>query len=274
MENFETENIMNEEVVSPQGTEDITGEAVPPQGEQNSNDMTDEEFDQYVEELKKGNVRKEEPAVTQPTEVQEDEPFRSFQTEEDFQQFMDKTVGKRLHGSKVIEEKYNAIIDSVRGLYPDQNPEDAISKMVADAKRQAAEESGKTVEEIEEENSLRADAEAYRQIKRQEQEKNQRMDDIQKKWEQEEAQMKQVIPDFDFEKAMENEVFKSAILDEKLSISTAYLKALNGAPVQKKKERVFEIASGSGRGVEMGRVDPTQMNDKDFDKYIRGILEE
>ncbi|MBQ5901610.1 MAG: ribonuclease HII, partial [Clostridia bacterium] len=48
------------------------------------------------------------------------------------------------------------IIDSVRGLYPDQNPEDAISKIVADAKRQAAEESGKTVEEIEEHNILNA----------------------------------------------------------------------------------------------------------------------
>ena len=139
--------------------------------------------------------------------------------------------------------------------------------------RQAAEESGKTVEEIREESRLRADAEAYRQIKRQKDAEEAQIRSIQESWMKEEQQLKTFISDFDFKKAMENKAFKSAVLDEGLSISAAYIKTLKNQPEERKRERVFEVGAGDGRGAEMGGVDPMQMNEKDFSNYIRKIKE-
>lgn len=270
--------IINEEVVSPQETEVTNEEVVSPQGNNGPQDMSPEDFDSYINELKKGKesgkvaekeLPKEKTAENLPSEKKE--AFKSFETEAEFQEFMNKTIGNRLKGAKQKEEKYNEFESTLRRLYPDKSPDDAIAKIVADVERQAAEESGKTVEEIREENELRADAEAFRAIKKQEEKRGEQIRSIQDSWMREEEQLKTFIPDFDFKKAMENKVFKDAVLEEGLSVSAAYIKALKNQPEERKRERVFEIGAGDGRGAEMGKIDPMQMNDEDFKSYIERI---
>lgn len=94
------------------------------------------------------------------------------------------------------------------------------------------------------------------------------------KWDEGIKELTQIIPDFDFAKALQNKSFYIALC-RGMSIAGAYLKAKldseNGkaAPAAKRipENGVMRAAAGGNT-----RRNPADMSDKDFGEYIKSIM--
>ena len=258
---------MNESAVAqPNGAEETGAVAQP-----NVSDMDDSEFSGYIKNLREGNAVKkaENPTSEQVEEGKKEEPFKTFGTEQEFQQFMNKTIGDRLKKSKEAAEKYAEIKARAEAIYG--SDEDAIGKMLDEAENVAAEEAGVSKEEYTRQKELERDANLYRISQEEKEKEAEAIHRQQEEWKKEEENLKAVIPDFDFMKAMENEDFRNAVLKDGLSLSAAYIRQTSNAVPQEKRQGVFEVGRGTQNGKTTGKVNPSDMSDSDFSSYIKKI---
>lgn len=273
----------------PQGTDNMIGDIVPPQTADNNTDfagskekdinsMTDEEFAAHISEIKNGTAGRKFAGNTQNPESDTDdiakktqEPFRSFATKEEFDGFMKKTIGERLKGGREDKKRLDGITRRAQSIYGG-TAEEAIDKMFSDAETRFADELGKSLEEYREDISIKQDASAYRSQIEEQKRYQQAVDAQVQQWETESEQLKTVIPDFDFKQAMENDVFKSAVLEQGMSLASAYIYTTRTLqkPMEKRQE-VYEVGNTRTRATPQGAVSPMDMSDEEFAKYIAGI---
>ena len=278
------------EFALPQGAEFINEEVAPPHAADNNKSdfaaservdtesMTDAEFMEHIRAIKDGTVPnnaknipekqlKPEEEVTQKT----DEPYRKFDTEEEFKGFISQTVKERLKGSREDKEKYDSIVRKAQSIYGG-SAEDAVDKMFADIEKRAADEKGMPVEEYRENISIKQDALSYRASKEAQAHRQAEIDAQIERWKTESEQLRSAIPDFDFEKAMENDVFKSAVLEQGMSLPAAYIFATKSSTANQKPKRqeVYEVGNSRMNNGQARGIDPMEMSDEEFKKYIAG----
>lgn len=203
--------------------------------------------------------------------AEENPPFRTFGTREEFQDFMDRTVGERLRASKEAEKRYAALDARAKSIYADD--ENALEKLIENAERQKAEENGETPEAFRQRRQLEHDAALWRASQEERLRTENAVREKQLEWEREETQLKQVIPDFNFMRAMENKDFAHAVINEGMSPAAAYIKlsASEKQPEVPARRHVTEVASVAANGSAGAAVDPVNMNDADFSAYIHSI---
>lgn len=279
MDNMQGTDTIQEGFVHPQGTDTIHEEPVPPQEEISPQDLDSDAFDEYISNLKNSDTPPVHPdtanqAADEPdAEHHSEEPFKTFDTEEDFQSFMNKAIGERLKSAKQTQHKYEDILRRAKGLYGGDDPDFAINKMFDDLERQAAADAGQSFEEYKENQQMRMDAAAYRDSVAKQNALEEAIRAKQEEWNRDSQQLKAIIPDFDFLKAMENKDFSDAVLNGGMSVAAAYIKTANqtGAAEAAARTPVHEIGSRGGIGAAAETVNPVNMSDRDFSAYIANI---
>lgn len=255
----------------------------------NTNEMSDEDFDAYLKSVKDGTVDNDTAnndkaaakndtghtadSDTEPDRAREEaKPFKTFQTQQDWQKTIDTIVGERLKSSRESKEQLDKIVQQAADFYGIEDSATAISQLIEDLRSQNADKSGVDVETYTKRQQDAIDAQRYREQRQAEADKSKRINDIQNRWKQESEELRKVVPGFDFTKAMENQAFYDRIVDGQ-SVSMAYLACNTAQKAQEKPKRRAIEQNGNSKSGGTGQVfaNPETMSDADFDTYIRRI---
>ena len=82
----------------------------------NVENMTDEEFNGYIKDVENGKL--------------ENAPFRTFETEDEYQSEIDKQLGMNLRQANAEIENFNKIKEMAMVLFNTDNPDEAMYRMV------------------------------------------------------------------------------------------------------------------------------------------------
>lgn len=120
--------------------------------------------------------------------------------------------------------------------------------------------------------ALRADSLRYRAQLKQKEEFEKKVNDIKNQWAKDVQSLKKVIPDFDFEKAMQNRDFHDRIMGGE-TIPLAYLAVNNMAMAAPETKRRIIAQNGQSTSNANGspELNIAGMSDEDFDKYLRKL---
>lgn len=263
-------NAENEEVVQPQIENSAENEEITvPQ------DMSDDDFETYINSAKNGGVLGEVQATPHKTgqaepASEEEEPFRVFKTQQEYQSTIDGIIGERLRKNRESMNTLDSLKQLSQSFYGGDDGDAAIKQLIDDLQSQNAEKKGITVDEYKEQSQNRIDAEKYRMQQQQQTAQTERIEQIKSRWQSESEELKKVIPDFDFQKAMQNKSFYDNIISG-MSVSAAYLAVTKLDAVNNAKRRnIVQNGSIKGSG---GKVEsnPAAMSDTDFINYINKI---
>ena len=261
----------------------------------NIEDMTDEEFEEYIASAKDGEVQAEAaadsrsvaeveqektPAIEQNQSEDTKKPFMQFATQEELQQYQDKTIGKRIAQMREkyapYKERSDRLAEIARSFYGTEDAEAAVENLMNDLTEQNANKAGQTLEQYERNLRLERDAKAYRDQQKQQEETER----IQQEWTRQTERLKQIVPEFDMKTALENPDFYQKVVQEGYSLIEAYMltnRKAEKANVQTAPPRVRRAiqevgAQKNGIGGNI-KQDVKSMSDQQFDDYIRQIQE-
>lgn len=230
-----------------------TGENVSPQ---NIDEMNDEEFEAYIKSAEDDNVTSVgNTGNADPAENAE--PYISFGTKEELQEYQDKTIGSRLREIREEKEKFGGLCELAKERYNTADEAEAMQKLKDELTGKNADNAGMSRGEYALMNELR--------LLKSETEYNKRVDAIRNEWKKQEAALKNIVPDFDLERAFENTDFYDAVVGRHMSITEAY------PLLQKQSYSISEIGNLSGGVGGYIKQDVASMSDKEFDEYIKKI---
>ncbi len=120
--------------------------------------------------------------------------------------------------------------------------------------------------------ALRADAKKYREQLQQKQAFDEKVKQIRENWQKEAEAIKRVVPEFDFEKAMQNEKFYNLIMSGE-SIPIAYLAINNDKQQESPSKRRVIVQNGQSTSNANGSPEQNiaGMSDEDFAKYLKKL---
>lgn len=265
----------NEEVVQPQTDGAEVAEAtqgVVTEPPKDIEEMSDDEFESYINSAQDDfdemqNENNTGDAV--PADVSRNEPFKVFKTQEDYQGEFDRIIGERLKKSRESMETLEGLKQHALNFYDASDGDSALRQLVDDLQQQNAEKHGMSVEDYERQMRDSIDAQKYRNEQGRKLYEQQRIADIQQRWRAESAELKKIVPAFDFGAAMQDKTFYENIVDGK-SVSNAYLAANRNTSAPSAKTRRVIQQNGNTRGGSAGVVEanPAAMSDRDFANYI------
>lgn len=291
-------NAIDEEVVQPQreeganDTEVSAEEIAVPQ----IDDMSEEDFESYIKSAQNGNmpdvqgeVQAEkdnntadgtddsgETGTAEPADVENEkskaEPFKVFGTQEEYQSNIDKIIGERLKKSRESVETLEGLKSQALSFYGGEDADVALMQLIEDLQSQNAEKQGVSIESYKKQMQDSIDAQRYREEQSRQSDEQQKIVEIQSRWQRESEELKAAIPDFDFNKAMTNKTFYESIV-KGMSVGTAYL-AANKETVKPKRREISQNGSSKGSGVGKVEANPASMSDKDFAEYINRLRKE
>lgn len=294
------------EVVQPaNGAEDevtSTEAAAEPQP-RNVEEMSDEEFAEYIQSAQDGTLSEvqaertddkepqeaaentdeggdaaegEEQGTAEP--AQETQFFKTFSTQEEFQSVIDRIVAKRYGDLARKNRESLDTLDSMRDLavsYYGGDGDSALKSLMVDLKEQSAEKAGVSTEELDSRMRDTADARRYREQMKEQETQQAQVDEIKRRWERESDELRSIIPDFDFTTALQNETFRESIRHGK-SVATAYIEAQRAKPSEVRKpakpapaRKPIQQNIGAQR-TSLGKVERNidAMSDAEFSAYI------
>lgn len=248
-------------------------EVAHPQGNLDVSEMTDEQFLEYIDRARDGSteenniVQEEAPSGAENASGgNEPEPFMVFNSQEDYQNHFNERLDKRFKNVKQNRE-LEEVLQVARGLYDTDDDGALLRRVKQDMLNAAAASEGKAPEELQGEIELKQKAAAFDKMREAEDGKNR----IVEKWNEESERLKQQIPEFDLEKALENPDFYKGIVSGK-SVAESYISAFLGNKKQSPIRTITQNAA-STTGPSSARRDPSQLSDEDFMKYIKKITE-
>lgn len=120
--------------------------------------------------------------------------------------------------------------------------------------------------------ALRADAKKYREQLQERQAFDEKVKQIRENWQKEAEAVKRVVPEFDFEKAMQNKKFYNLIMRGE-SIPIAYLAINNGEQQDSVSKRRVIVQNGQSTSNANGSPEANiaGMSDEDFAKYVKKL---
>lgn len=272
------ENNLNanlEEVVQPQGnTGAENGEITNPQ----IDEMSDEDFESYINSAQNGDFGEVQAesyntGIAEPADSDEkSEPFRVFNTQEEYQGEFDRIIGERLKKSREGMETLEGLKQQALNFYGTDDGDTALAQLIEDLQQQNAEKKGVSVEDYKKQSQDSIDAQKYRNEQSRKMYEQQRIADIQQRWQNESEELKRIIPDFDFVKAMANNEFYDSIVNG-MSVSNAYLNVnmQNTSAMLKKRRGILQNGNMKGGSAGSVEANPASMTDRDFAKYIERI---
>ncbi len=121
-------------------------------------------------------------------------------------------------------------------------------------------------------NALRADAKKYREQLQQQQEFDEKVKQIRENWQKDIEAIQKVVPQFDFEKAMQNEKFYNLIMSGE-SIPIAYLAINHSEQAMPSSRRRVIVQNGQSTSNANGSPEENVagMSDEDFAKYLKKL---
>lgn len=231
-------------------------------------EMTDEEFAEYVVGLSQENEAQEQPSdipaggngegkIPDGTESEEAVPFKSFYSGEE----LDEYVKSQRGGA------YDKMLAVARERFPDSvSDEAAIESLAGEYEEDAAASAGMSREEY----TDRRDFENWKAQKSRETEAQEQARSIAEKWKSDAENLRTIVPDFDLAKAFENNEFKTAVLSGK-SIFEAY-KESNRPRDMPKQKVAEEIGSGAYASVPgEGSIDLLKLDNERFMQKLKEI---
>lgn len=274
------ENAEEAEVVRPQNSTQKTPEDI--------SSMTSEDFNAYMEELYAEDDEEEETEEEKltDTDIEPDgeektdedsepttKPWRVYNSEDDYkrdvQKSIDDAMGKRFKKEREDNDKFERILSIAQSLYGDSD--DPVRAFADALEEQAAENEKIPVEEYRSRMSEKRDAKKYRDEVQANEEHDKKLNDMIKAWKRDEAELRYINPEFSFEKAMQNEEFKKAVLSGK-SVIQAYSETHAAQkPKAEKREPITENARLPQGGTGEATVNPAKLSSADFKKYIDSI---
>ena len=259
----------------------------------NPADMTDEEFEEYLERLafdeeednpnrqidEASHARQDADGGT-PYEqgTEEREPSEQYDEPEYSDGSYEGGAAKAMQdfsapsGGEASAGITQRLEDYARHKFPDSgNP---VEELLDELEGEAASAEGVAVEDY---RQNRADMREFERWKQERESRKSAEDSAQKvidEWEADAQKLKEFVPSFDLRQALTNEQFRQRLLSGD-NVIKAY-RALNPPSQEQPREKVIDEvgrdASGSARGsVER---DISQMSDKEFREYIKRIEEE
>lgn len=304
MENLNA-NETPEAVQPAAGAEDaeVSTEAAAEPQPRNVEEMSAEEFAEYIQSAQDGTLSevqaertddKEPQAAAENTDegsdaaegeeqgtaepAQETQFFKTFSTQEEYQSEIDRIVSKRYGDLARKNRESLDALDSVKDLavsYYGGDGDSALKALIADLKEQSAEKAGVSAEEFDSRMRDTVDARRYREQMKEQETQQAQVNDIRERWNRESADLKAVVPDFDFGKAMQNKTFYDSIV-KGMSVATAYMTAQRAAVPEVRKpakpapaRKPIQQNIGAQR-TSLGKVERNidAMSDAEFSAYI------
>lgn len=288
-------NAENAEVVQPQeetGAENAET-AQPQDGEvtaEDINNMSSEEFDEYMKNLNMPSYSEQETGETSEEETDEEtqeeventtdkenqeqakpEYFKTFASEDEYnrevQGKIDAAFGKRFKDDRERNEKYDRVYQSAKSFYPDV--EDPMAALAEDLDSQAAEKNGVDVEQYRKQQADAVDAKKYRDSLKQQEQAEQNKQRIINEWRSDSAKLKSMKPDFDFDTAMKNPTFYNAIASGK-NVFEAYSQ-IAAPPAQPDRKPIVQNAQMRKKNTGSLNSDPSKYDTKAFMEYINKL---
>lgn len=244
---------------------------------------SDEDFAAYIENIKSGGeIRENTPeasdnAASTPENAAEAETEREKEdakTEEKLftQADVDEIIGKRLREKREKDSLHNEISAEVMRFYGNDNPQEAMKALMDDLKRQNADRMGLDTADYDSMSEDSRKARLYDEEQQRVSEQQKKTQEFIDRWQRETEDLKTIVPDFDFDKAMNtNSVFRDAVLSGR-SIQSAYLlsqKAIK--PAAKERKNIQQNGAISKSAAPKADFNPVTASDKEFNDYIRGI---
>lgn len=213
----------------------------------------------------------------QESEVQETQtqPFRTFSTQNEWQNEIDRIIGDRLKTTRETVKQHNRLASTVADFYG-VDEQEALSMLEEELQQQIAEKKGVDVDFYKEHTQLKEQSEAYRKM----QADAQKQQDIrmqQMQWQQESDTLRKAVPDFDFLGMVEaSPVFRSYI-ERRYSVQDAYYLA-------QRDEQVANLAAQQERRMQRKQVkenvslpssggatvrDVSRFTDEQFEQYLQ-----
>ena len=295
---------MDEQITNAELKEEISAAETQESGEntdaqtaaaQSAEEMTDEAFEDYLKNIRENqeanqhvsNAQTQEPSdgkdegsAAKPENEAEEEvqkPYRIFKSQDDWQRTIDRIVGDRLKGTKQQKEQLDKIVQQAAAFYGAEDTDELINRLVDDLRVQNADKRSMDIEDYRRQEKDMIDARKYREEERERQESQNRVEAIKNRWIRESEELKSLVPDFDFNAAMQDESFYNSVIEGK-SLSAAYIAAKGAAaanqPRQEEQPKRRAIKQNGAQAAASGGVvnfNPETASDADFMKYINKI---
>jgi hypothetical protein len=251
--------------------------------EKDLENMSDEEFDNYLSNAYDNDAYEdtEQPETEEAAEEaaenedgsEDDAPYKSFATEEDYNKALNDYVnakyGKELIDNRSKAETLRQIEELARSYYGDSD--NALQALLDDLEQQNASNRGVDVDTYRQNEADRRDLETYRSQQKAEQEARDGRQRIIDQWNSDTERLKQTVPEFDLEQAMQNEEFRNAVING-ASVPEAYYsikyRELQPQPRDGIRQNALSRGTRSGGGLN----DMMSMNDKDFRSQLKKIM--
>ena len=242
----------------------------------NINDLTDEEFTDYIDSLVNG---EDAPAEVEVPEELGGEPASEPQTEPEEpgepagDEGGEPNVQEEPAEAAPPDERLIRLSDIARAKYPEESADDALSHLLEDMEKEEGASRGIDAENFRRQAAEAREFGAWREEKAERVRAEQEAAEKVREWRADEERLKMMIPSFSLEQAFENEEFKKRVAQNGESVFAAYA-AMNPKKEEKKPVDVDEagLRTISG-GQDFKPADIERMPKKQFDEYIRRIKE-
>lgn len=256
------------------------------------NAMTDEEFIEYIERVEADESESFDSGNEPPAKTSQEQSDSQMLTAADESENADESMTEGGPSAsavpyedkppvseydKGLAEGRNArLISHIKSLYPDMDEGAAIEQFLDDADRDEAEAAGLTLEDYRNEKAEQAEFADFKAERERKRQNDEAVAGIIERWKADSERMKRILPEFDFEKAMQNGQFKDKVIKEGKDIITAYfeLNPINKAPAvsQRRDIEVGDMPSGISGGFK-SPFDVERASEEEFSRYISGILD-
>ncbi len=248
--------------------------------EDNPSQMTAEAFKEYISGIKDKEPEDDLPdagtpdgAEDEPENADESEPERDKSEGKLTQAEVDAIVKSRIaENNRAMSKRYSVydeLGDEAMRFYGG-NRDEAVKQMLADLRGQNAEQMGMSEEKYADMRRTEDKARRYDEQERARNDAQAEQDAIIKRWREQSDELKEIVPDFDFVKAMENADFKKAIFAGK-SVSAAYMLSNKERAAKPQRKSIRQEAAKRQPASAKAEFDPTSASDKDFNDYINKI---
>lgn len=268
-------------------------------------DLTDEEFAEYIEGIRSGELPDESP---ESAEEVTDNAEGNAEIAEEKPEIAEENAGAAEEAPEAAEEnlvtaeeapdgteaaaqipqpeaeraepqgtaeedgRITRLLRLARVKYPDEDEGAALERLLGDMEDEEAAGRGMNREDF---ISTADEADEFDRWKREKAENTQMREKAAEKvreWRADEERIKMITPAFSLEKAMENEEFKKRVLGGE-SVFAAYA-AMNPKREEKTVRAVDEAALAAPEGQQSTKAaDPSKLPKAQFDEYIRRIRE-
>lgn len=247
-------------------------EAVTPDKIEN---MTDEEFDKYLENLPVRDEGETAAAAEEASEGTAQEPYLSFATKEEYEADRGSAIAEAIAQLKENMHKNEELLERIKrsasDFYPDE--EEPVEAMLNDLDSQMAKRKGQSVEDWRDSREEMAEFEEFRRKKKESEARRKEEERIIEGWKRDSDMLRQLLPEFDLGAAMRDEVFSSSLRSGS-PVSMAYLAMLLSKPakdIRPPRREIAQNAQSANKGTGETTINPATLSSADFKQYIDRI---